>query len=125
MRELKESDIPILNTIAAESGFEYPSLPGATMEAVFVVVDDQDRPLMACAAEKILQLYLWKGKLEHPAVGLAALRLLHEGMGPKLRERGWLEANVFLPPSVAVQFGRRLQRSFGWLPNWPSFFKKV
>lgn len=77
---------------------------------------------MACAAERIVQLYLYAGKEGHPAARLHAIRILHEAMRDKLHERCYSEANVFLPPTLAKSFGRRLERTFGWRINWPSWF---
>ena len=77
-----------------------------------------------CAAERIVQLYLWVGE-GSPASKLAAMRLLHAAMTPALKAKGYTEANGFLPPELAARFGRRLERSFGWRPNWKSWFLRL
>ena len=124
-RPLKESDIPILRAMAERSGIPYPDLAGVRLEAVVVVVDDEDQPLMACAAERLVQLYLWCGEFERPHAAIFALRLLHEAMAKELRRRGYSSAEAFLPPSLAKRFARRLEKTFGWVRNWPSWTHRV
>lgn len=120
-RALKESDIPALKSMAEASGFPYPDLSAARLEAIVVVVDDEDRPVMACAAERICQLYLWCGEFQRPHAKVYALRLLHETMAAELRRKGYTSAEAFLPPTLARRFARRLEKIFGWKPNWPSW----
>jgi hypothetical protein len=120
-RTLKNSDIPALRAMAEASGFPYPDLSAERLEAVVVVVDDEDRPVMACAAERLVQLYLWCGEFQRPHAKLYALRLLHEAMAEDLRRKGYVSAEAFLPPSLAKRFARRLEKTLGWKPNWPSW----
>lgn len=124
-RSMKPSDIPVLRQMYELSGFRYnfPDLHGPLMEQVLVVVDEQDRPIAAAAAERILQLYLWSDDFVHPAARLRAVRALHEEMATKLREKRYHEVNCFLPPEAEKTFGRRLMRTFGWVRNWPSFMR--
>ena len=124
-RQLRESDIPILRAMADASGFPYPDLAAARLEAVLVVVDDEDCPLMACAAERLVQVYLWSGKFERPLAKVFALRLLHESMAKELRRLGYTFSEVFLPPSIAKRFARRLEKTFNWRPNWPSWTHRI
>ena len=90
-----------------------------------VVVDDDDRPIMVCAAKRLVELYLFCGPIERPHAKVHALRLIHEAMGKLLKVRGYASAEAFLPPTLAQKFGRRLQRSFGWVKNWPSWTHPV
>ena len=120
-RALKESDIPILRAMAEASGFPYPEISTAKLEAVVVVVDDDDRPVMACAAERIVQLYLYCGEFQRPHAKLHAIRLLHEGMARELRRKGYTSAEAFIPPTMAKQFAKRLEKMFSWRPNWSSW----
>lgn len=108
--------------MAAQSGYPYPDLSSPLIEAVHVVVDDEDQPVMAVAAQRIVELYLY-GKPEpmHPALRLHAIRLIHDSLAAELRAKGYREANAFLPPGIAAKFGRRLERSFGWVKNWCSW----
>lgn len=112
------ADIPILK--AMEQGFPYPDPTSEEMAAIRVVVDEDDRPLMAAGARKLIELYLWCGPIKKPLARMFALRLLHEDMATTLSQLGYHEAEAFLPPPVAQRFARRLQKSFGWRPNWPS-----
>ncbi len=121
-RALDSADIPALDALAARSGFPYPKLDDPHVEAVRVVVDSQGRVLMACAAKRVTELYLYVGE-GTPVTKMGALRLLHRGMAQELRQLGYSEVNVQLPPPVAAKFGRRLQRSFGWMRNhWENWF---
>jgi len=124
VRELQEKDHDALRKMARAAGFEYAEPACGHMELVLVVVDDQDIPVMACGAEKIIQLYLWAGR-GLPGAKFSALNLLHSAMGAALRTRGWDEVNAFIPPDIVRQFGRRLERAFGWKKNWPSWFKRI
>ena len=122
VRPLRDSDIPILKRLAESSGFEYPTNPSeGNIEAVLVVEDEDATIVMACAAERLVQLYLWADPDRHPAAKLGALRLLHTEMSKVLREKGYHSVEAFLPPSIAKQFGRRLERTFSWVKNWPSW----
>lgn len=124
-RALKESDIPILRAMADASGFPYPDIDPAKLEAIVVVVDDDDRPVMACAAERLVQLYLWCGEFQRPHAKVYALRLLHETMAEELRRKGYASAEAFLPPTLAKRFARRLEKLFGWKKNWESWTRPL
>lgn len=118
VRDLRSSDIPILQAMQGE--FPYPDDPLDSLESVRVVVDDDDKPLMAVGAKRLVELYLWCGNLERPLAKMYALRLLHEDMAKELKKLGYNAVEAFLPPPVAKRFARRLQKSFGWRPNAPS-----
>lgn len=118
IRALRESDLPHLRTMAEASGFPYVNPSNA--EAVLVVADSQDKPIMACAARKLVELYLWVGDAT-PATKLAALRLMHHAMAEELRKLGYSSAECFLPPAVEKAFGKRLMRTFNWTRNWISY----
>lgn len=125
VRRLHETDLPILRAMAEASGYEYPSdLSSPHIEAVLIVADDEDRPIMACAAERIVQLYLYVRDAT-PGAKMAALRLLHKEMPEVLKAKGYTEAEAFIPPCVELQFSRRLERSFQWKPNWRSWFRRL
>jgi hypothetical protein len=64
VRDFRVSDIPALQAMAEASGFPYPDLK--SIEAVQVVVNEEDVPIMAVAAERTAQLYLFCGKFERP-----------------------------------------------------------
>jgi len=123
VRELRDSDIPTLRAIYEKSGFEYsfPDLRGPLMENVQVVVDEKGQPIMAAAAERILQAYLLVSDGLHPATKLRGIKMLHDSLATPLREKHYTEINCFIPPTLAKSFGRRLMRTFQWVPNWVSF----
>lgn len=124
VRALRQSDIPVLRTMAEKNGFPYPDFGGAKLEAVRVLVDDDDQPMMAAAAERRVQLYLWCGDFERPLAKVHALRILHEEMAEALKKKGYHEADAFLPPAIADRLGRRLMKTFGWVKNWPSWARR-
>jgi hypothetical protein len=124
VRPLEPSDIPILEQMQRDQGFDYamPDLTGSHMEAVAVVEDEQTgEVLCAVAAERILQLYFFAGDFGPPHARAHAIRLLHESMIPALKQKGYNEVNSFLPPRIAERFGRWLERRFRWTPNWSSW----
>lgn len=116
-------DIPALKAIYERQGFPYAFPDLNKMEAVLVVTDENGEPVAAIAAEKLVQLYLFVGTMEHPATALAIIRLMHAELSKVLKSKGYSSAEAFLPPSIARRFGRRLERTFGWVRNWPSWTK--
>ena len=122
-RPLRDDDIPKLQEIADKTGFPYPDLLGENIEGVCVVEDEHGNIVAACAAKRLLELYLYCGAGK-PVQKTQAIRLLHEHLAAQLKEKGYDDANVFLPPSLAEKFGRRLERSFGWMKAWPSWTKR-
>jgi hypothetical protein len=125
VRQLRAEDIPVLNAIAERCGYPYPDLTGDTIETVLVVVDADDQPLMACAAKRLIELYLYVDPAHHPTVAHQCLQLLHSVMPTILREFGYNSVEAFLPPSIAAKFGRRLERSWGWVENWKSWTRRL
>jgi hypothetical protein len=125
IRPLQPSDIPTLRQMYEYSGFayEFPDLRGPLMESVMVAVDENDVPVAAIAAERILQAYLLMDLGLHPATKLRIIRSFHEELAIQLRTRGYHSLEAFLPPPIAESFGRRLMRSFGWVKAWPSYCK--
>ena len=123
VRPLKQSDIGPLKFFAECTGYPYPDLASPLIEDVLVVADDEDRPVVAIAAERIVQLYMFCAPGLTAGEKMRALRSLHECMEPILRLKGYREANAFLPRIIAEKFGRRLVKSFGWAENWRSWCK--
>lgn len=128
VRELRESDVPALTEMARASGFPYPDLESAAakrvIESIRVVVDDEDRPVMAAAVKRIIEVYLFSGNFNRPLAKKHALRMLHEDMAIALKERGYDSIEAFIPPAIAERFARRLEKSFGWTHNWPSWNRR-
>jgi len=123
IREYRPSDAPALQRIAEASGFPYEAPDSPLVEACLVVeVDGQ--VVAATAAKRIIELYLWKGEGLSPAATHHVIHALHQAMSVKLRNLGYNSANIFLAPSICERFGRRLERSFGWVRNWASWAKE-
>lgn len=120
-RPLRPSDIPILQALAARSGFPYPDLSHPHIEAVVVVVDSEDKPIAAAAAKRLIEAYLYIDPDCSPAVKIAALRLIHTAMAHELRALLYNSVECFLPTQIAAKFGRRLERTWGWVKNWQSW----
>lgn len=125
-RTLRHDDIPVLRFIHAADGFAYdfPDLTGPKIEGALAIVDEKDNVMVAIAAERILQAYLWCDPSVLPAAKLRAIRMLHEELAPVLRSKGYNSLECFVPPQVEKSFGRRLKRSFGWVENWKSFARR-
>lgn len=118
------SDAPVLRGLGEKAGFPYPDLSHPHIESVEVVTDSEGRIIMACAAKRLIELYLYVDPDCSPAVKMGALRMLHQSMAERLRAQGYESADLFLPPVIEKSFGRRLMKSFGWARNWPSFCKR-
>lgn len=123
VRPYQKTDQPILDLLARSAGHPYPDPSRPEIEVALVVLDDGGNIVMACAAERIVQLYLWADPVVHPAAKLHALRLLHRDMAPALKTKGYNSVEAYLPPKIAAQFGKRLERTFRWIRNWPSWTK--
>ena len=121
VRSLKPEDIPLLKQWAEQSGFPYPDFDDLHIEAFLVVADSEDRPIVAVAAKRLIELYGYFDPSRSPAAKLAAMKLIHPAMADALRHKGYNSAEIFAPPQIAVAFGRRLERTFGWLKNWQSW----
>lgn len=118
IRDFKSSDVQILRVM--ERGFPYPD-PEGPLELIRVVCDDDGKPLMAAAAKKLIEIYLWSAPFERPHAALHGMRLIQADMASVLRAKGYRTAEAFLPPMIADEFGRRLERSFGAKKNWASW----
>ena len=123
-RPLRPSDVQILDKRARESGFPYPAFDDPLIEAIVVIADDDDHPITACTAKRLVELYLYPNPDAPPALMLNAIGFLHQAMANALRQNGYNSAEIYLPPQVSGIFGRRLERSFGWVRNWQSWVKK-
>ena len=126
VRELRQDDIPALKRMAEEKGYPYPFLDDpSALELIRVVEDSSGRPLAAVAVERILQAYLLCGAFDGPMNQIHAMRLLEEDVAPRLKLRGWRDVNAFIPPHLAVKFGRRLEKTFGWMKEWPAWSRRL
>ena len=123
IRPLADKDIPVIEQIFRESGFDYELPDLDSLVTVQVIADEDDNLIAACGAEALAQLYLWVRPGESKHACLAAIRLLHRALGEELRQKGYHEAEVALPGPIAKRFGRFLSRRFGWTKNaWEIWF---
>lgn len=121
-------DIPVLREMYQRAGYEYefPNLNSHLFEEIQVLVNDDGAPIMAAAAERIIQLYLFCGEsFKHPAARLYGIQLLHDALAKSLKRKGYREANAFLPPEIEKTFGKRLRKTFGWTKNWLSYAVRI
>lgn len=122
-RPLKPSDIPILKRRAEASGFPYPQFDDPLIEAFIVVADSDDNPIFALAVKRLIEGYGYFDSSRSAVVQAAALRLAHEQIPKMLRDKMYTSIEVFIPPQIAKRFGRILERTFGWVKNWPSWVR--
>ena len=122
VREYLESDEGLLRQYHEENkyAFDFPSLNSPLIELVEVVEDINGNPMMAGVAKKSLELFLLCNHKEHPMVRMQGIGMLHASMTPKLLEKGYDEANAFIPPELA-RYARRLCTQFGWIKNWDTY----
>lgn len=118
-------DIPALKAIYERQGFPYAFPDLNKMEAVLVVTDENGEPVAAIAAEKLVQLYLLIDPSLHPATAQSTIRLFHKELSKILKIKGYNSVEAFLPPSISAKFGKRLEKSFGWVKNWQSWTREV
>ena len=128
VRPLQSSDIPILKRYAEVSGFPYPDFNDSHIEAFLVVADSEDRPIVACAAKRLIELYGYFDPDASPSLRMKALGMIHEGMAEALRAKRYNTCECFVPPEIEKSFGARLVRGirsprfmWRWAKNWQSF----
>ena len=121
IRPYRASDAAALQFMANQTGFPYPDLDSPMIESCLVVEDEKGEVIAALAAQRLVELYLFRNKALRPALFMRILEQMHEAMAKELRGRGYRAAEAFLPPGICERFGRRLERSFGWVKNWPSY----
>lgn len=121
VRELKPSDLPALAAIDSEPDL-LPGLDDPMTEAALVVVDDEGNPVMACLAQRTVQMYLVASKKEKPLEGSQHLRFLQISMSALLKQKGYREAFAFVS---SPRFGRVLEERFGWLQTKLSWMRRL
>lgn len=125
-RPLKPSDIPLLKQWAEESGFEYPEPDSPQIEKILVVVDDEDRPILAVAAKRLVEVFGWFSPGSGAALRTEAVAAIHGPMIQELKAMGYECAEVFIPQKLERRgFGRFLTSRFGWYRNLISYGRKL
>ncbi len=76
---------------------------------------------MAVAAKRLVEMYLYIDQSRPTVVNVDALNLIHHGMAQALREKLYNSCECFLPTQISAKFGKRLERTWGWIRNWPSW----
>ena len=123
VRELRESDIPILK--ASELGFPYPNPLDPMIKAILVVADDDDNPILTVAAKGLIEVFGWFSPTAGAELRLEAVRAIHGPMIEALKRQGYDCAEVFVPPQLERRgLGRILRDRFGWHRNWSSYIGK-
>jgi hypothetical protein len=124
-RPMEERDIPAIEAIHAQAGYKFPlpDLRSEMIEGVEVIVDDSDTPVMAAAAKRGVEIYLFcpQGGPLHPTVKMEAVRMLHESLRDILVTKGFNEGYAWVPPEIESSWGRKLRRFFGWEKAWSSY----
>ena len=121
-RPITAEDAPAIESLISATNLPYPSLSSPLIECVQVVIDDSGKIVAAFIAERLVQGYLLMTEME-PHAKLHAIRLLHSEIPNILRAKCYDSIEAYLPPKLAACFGRRLERSFGWVKNWCSWNK--
>lgn len=134
IRDIRESDLPILKEWHSAAGFDY-TFPeffedgklSPIFASVRVEVDDDDRPIQVLAAKKTVEMYfLLDSTWRNPRWRLEAFSQLHEDMRGQLLAHDLEDVNAWLPPEVEKSFGRKLMRIFGWMPSrWKSYSRRL
>lgn len=122
---MEKKDVDAVRMIYEQAGYDFvfPDFDSPLIEAWDVLVGDDDVPVMAAAAKRSLELYLFSvpGGAMHPTVKMEGIKMLHESMRDKIVSKGYSEATAFLPPELERTHGRHLMRKFGWLKSWAGF----
>lgn len=125
VRPMVDSDVPILESWRAKSLFPYVEFGSVTIEGIWVLADEENRPVMAVMANRLVEIYILMEEGMTALNLVFAMRQLHEIAAASLKSKGYESAEAFLPPTIAQRFGRRLERTFGWVRNWPSWSKRL
>jgi hypothetical protein len=127
LRPLCPADQKTVARLHAGSGFDFqfPLLESPLVESGCLVLDASGIPLAASVAKRSPEIVLAMRKDAHATVKLQALVQIHNFMRIEMLERGYTEANCFLPPSIEKSYGRHLCRIFGWQRSWQGYTLKA
>jgi hypothetical protein len=139
IREYQESDLAALRAIHGTQGFGYafPDLSNPLFVTKLILStenDDKnnnDSPQEKIAGAALLRLTAEAYLLLDPKAGKPRERwqwllALHEATRRDAWQRGLEDVHAWLPPAVATQFGRRLER-LGWARDdaWTPYCKRL
>lgn len=128
VRPLKPEDIPQLQAIYEEMGFDYSFPDLLSPEFVDVtVLEDGGRPIMAIASRKTVEAYLFMDKSwGTPAWRQEGFMQVHLAAHKAIKALGFRDAHCWVPPQIVRSFGRRLERVFGWRKSaWDVFSREL
>lgn len=123
-RKATPEDYETLKQIHEQSGLKFPmpDFESPMVEALEVVVDERGEIIMAAAAQRTVEVYLFSPAGQfHPMVKMEGIRLLHGAIRDTIAEKGYNEGFSFIPPQIERVFGRHLQKWFGWEKTWPAY----
>jgi len=142
VREYTEADLEELRRIHSAQGFDYPfpDLSDPIFVSKLVVENDAGRVVMASLARLTCEMYLLVGRNEDgtrragnrlpaesgPRERFAQLLILRSAGERDLLARGLEDAHAWLPPPIALRFGRRLE-SLGWVRDdvWTPYCRRL
>lgn len=114
-RPIEESDIPRLEELWKQKGFEC-NKPDFSLLNGEVLVDDSGVVRMAILDRPTTELYMFLDKSEWAAPGMkwSGFERLHEAERKNLAERGVEDSHVWVP-RCARSFAHKLRKFFGWV----------
>jgi hypothetical protein len=129
VREYTPGDLAALKRMHERQGFDYafPNIADPIFVSKLVVEDGPAGVVMASLARLTCEMYL----LMDPEAGSARDRYgrivqLHRAGQTDLAARGLDDAHAWLPPRIAVRFGRRLE-ALGWIRDdkWTPYCQRL
>ena len=133
-RDLEERDIPVLERLHQDSGFDYPfpqffvnGKLNSDFTHVQVLEDDDGTIINVMPGKKLIEMYFFLNPhWRNPRWRLEALRFAHEEMRKWLVLNGWPEVQCWPPPQVEKSFGKRLSTIFHWTKSrWQSYSRRT
>jgi len=124
-RPFQESDTAALAHLAGLSSFPYVDPNSQMVEACMVAVDEDGKVVAAIAAERIVQLFFWRSPNLSPAAIMGAFRGMEKNMATELKKKGYNSCEAFIPPQLEKKFGKRLERTLGFVKNWNSWARTL
>lgn len=125
IRPYHPSDAPALAALGEISGFPYADPDSPLIETCLVAIDENGGIVGAVAAERLVQLYFWRSPFLSPGATKLVLLEVQKIMATELKKKGYNSCEAFLPPQLEKRFGRRLERTLGFVRNWASWARSI
>jgi len=116
-RPLEARDLPILEAIYNELQLNFDDGFPKDLQHAFVVVDEEDTPIMMCGVKMVPELVMICDRRPHVVVRLKGIALLHEALR-KVFPSG---AFCFISPKFGIGFAATMMKRFGWQETWKAF----